>query len=150
MTSERQARPINILLVEDSPTDAMMTREALTDARLANRLDHVENGVEAMTFLRGEGAYRAAARPDLVLLDWKLPRMSGEEVLSEIRNDPALTALPVIILSTSKAEEDVLRSYNLHANCFITKPVEYEAFDKVVRSIKDFWFSIVTLPQAQA
>lgn len=147
MNDLQRARPINILLVEDSPTDAMMTREALIDGRLLNNLSHVENGVEAMAYLRGEGPWAGAPRPDLVLLDWNLPRMSGEEVLQAIREDPALTSLPVVVLSTSKAEEDVLRSYVLHANCFITKPVEFAAFDGVVHSIREFWFSIATLPK---
>jgi CheY-like chemotaxis protein len=149
MSYPSRATPIEILLIEDSPTDAMITQEAFADSKIHNALHLVENGVEAMAFLRREGPYAGAPRPDLVLLDWKLPRKSGEEVLQEIRNDPALTTLPVVILSTSKAEEDVLKSYNLHANCFITKPVEFDAFVEVVRSIRKFWFSIVTLPPAE-
>ncbi|MFN7950218.1 MAG: response regulator [bacterium] len=144
----KRGRPIEILLVEDSPSDALITREALAESRVLNSLHQVDNGVEAMRYLRREGDYANAPRPDLVLLDWKLPRMSGEEVLAAIRQDPALTDLPIVVLSTSKAEEDVLTSYGLHANCFITKPVEFGRFVEVIRSVGDFWFSIVTLPGA--
>lgn len=141
------ARPIEILLVEDSPSDALMTREALAESRVLNQLHEVTNGADALAYLRRSGRFAGATRPDLVLLDWKLPGLSGEEVLAEIRRDPELTDVPVVVLSTSKAEEDVLRSYGLHANCFITKPIEFERFVEVVRSIGDFWFSIVTLPR---
>lgn len=140
-------RPIEILLVEDSPSDALMTREAPAESRVLNTVHEVANGRAALAFLRRTGEFAAAARPDLVLLDWKLPGMSGEELLAEIRADAELTDLPVVVLSTSKAEEDVLRSYGLHANCFITKPIEFERFVEVVRSVGDFWFSIVTLPR---
>ncbi len=143
----QHARPIEILLVEDSPSDALITREALAESRVLNALHQVDNGVEAMRYLRREGPYGSASRPDLVLLDWKLPRMSGEEVLAAIRKDPTLTDLPVVVLSTSQAEEDVARSYGLHGNCFITKPVEFDRFVEVIRSVGDFWFSIVTLPE---
>ncbi len=149
MSKPPRSKAIEILLIEDSPTDAMMTQEAFADSKIHNVLHLVENGVEAMAFLRREGGYAAAPRPDLILLDWKLPKKSGEEVLQEIREDPALTTIPVVILSTSKAEEDVLKSYNLHANCFITKPVEFDTFVEVVHSIREFWFSIVTLPSGE-
>jgi len=142
-----RTRPIEILLVEDSPSDALMTREALAESRVLNQLHSVDSGHEALAFLRRSGRFADAPRPDLVLLDWKLPGMSGDELLAEIRRDPELTDLPVVVLSTSKAEEDVLRSYGLHANCFITKPIEFERFVEVVRSIGDFWFTIVTLPR---
>ena len=140
-------RPIEILLVEDSPSDALMTREALAELRLLNDLHEVDNGADALAYLRRTGRFAAVARPDLMLLDWKLPGMSGEEVLAEIRRDPDLTDLPVVVLSTSRAEEDVLRSYGLHANCYITKPIEFERFVEVIRTVGDFWFSIVTLPR---
>ena len=141
-------RPIEILLVEDSPSDALMTREALAESRVLNELHVVDNGPDALDYLRRVGRFTGATFPALVLLDWKLPGMSGEELLAEIRRDATLTDLPVVVLSTSKAEEDVLRSYGLHANCFITKPVEFGRFVEVIRSVGDFWFSIVTLPGA--
>jgi CheY-like chemotaxis protein len=147
MTPEpARARPIEILLVEDSPTDALLTREALEQSKLLNNVHEVDNGVDALAFLRREGRYAGMPRPDLVLLDWNLPRKGGSEVLEEAKRDPQLRAIPIVVLSTSKAEEDVLRSYSLYANCFVTKPVDFNSFAQVVRSIREFWFSIVTLP----
>ncbi|PTB20566.1 response regulator [Trinickia symbiotica] len=137
---------VDILLVEDSPSDAMMTREALLEYRVLNPLHVVEDGVAAMRYLKQRGPDGSARRPGLIILDLNLPKMSGREVLQELKRDPALSDIPVVVLTTSKAEEDVLRSYGLHANCYITKPVDFEKFTEVVRSISDFWFSVVTLP----
>lgn len=146
MTHPLRERPIEILLVEDSPSDAQLAIEALQSAKIANRLSHVEDGVEALEFLRREGKYRQAPRPDLILLDLNLPRKDGREVLEELKDDPQLKRIPVVVLTTSRAEQDVLRSYALHANCYITKPVDFEKFLEVVRSIESFWLFIVTLP----
>lgn len=137
---------IQILLVEDSPADQRLTREALRDAKIANDLHVVGDGEAAMAFLRQEGAYADRPRPDLVVLDLNLPRKDGREVLAELKQDPALQTIPVIVLTTSKAEADVLRSYELAVNCYITKPIDFDEFIKVVRSIECFWLSIVTLP----
>jgi two-component system, chemotaxis family, response regulator Rcp1 len=138
--------PIEILLVEDSPADVDLTREALEDARVHNNLNVVNDGVEALAFLRREGAYAAAPRPDLILLDLNLPKKDGREVLAEIKTDPVLRRIPVVILTTSQAEQDILKSYDLHANCYISKPVDLDAFVEVVRSIEGFWLAIVRLP----
>jgi CheY-like chemotaxis protein len=138
--------PIEILLVEDTVGDARLTREAFRDGKLPNTLHHVEDGVEAMAFLRRQGAYQAAPRPDLVLLDLNLPRKDGREVLAELKQDPHLQRIPVVVLTTSSAEEDILKAYGLHANCFITKPVQFDQFLTVVRSIEEFWLTIVRLP----
>ena len=140
--------PIEILLVEDSPTDALLTREALEYSKALNTIHHVEDGVEALAFLRREGRYSGMSRPGLILLDLNLPKKSGLEVLAEIKADPGLKSIPVAVLTTSKAEQDVVRSYGLYANCFVTKPVDFGQFIEVVRSINDFWFSVVTLPRA--
>lgn len=137
---------IEILLVEDSPTDAMLTREALEFARVNNVLHHVTDGELAMQFLRREGKYADVVRPGLILLDLNLPRLGGREVLSQIKADPRLCTIPVVVLTTSKSEEDIVASYGLHANCFVSKPVDFDKFSEVVRSINDFWFSVVTLP----
>lgn len=137
---------VDILLVEDSPTDAMMTREALQEHRVLNAVRVVEDGVAAMQYLRQQGPYGSAPRPGLIILDLNLPKMSGREVLLELKRDPALCDIPVVVLTTSKAQEDVARSYGLHANCYITKPVDFDKFTDVVRGISDFWFSVVTLP----
>lgn len=137
---------IEILLVEDSPTDVLITREALDEAKLVNKIHVAEDGVEALAFLRQEENYADAPRPDLILLDLNLPRKNGYEVLQEIKADPQLQTIPVVVLTTSRAEEDVLRSYHSHANCYITKPVEFDSFVKAVQSISHFWFTIVTLP----
>jgi two-component system, chemotaxis family, response regulator Rcp1 len=140
-------QPIEILMVEDSPTDVLLAREALRHAKVLNHLHVVEDGVEAMAFLRREGPFADAPRPDLILLDFNLPRKDGREVLGEIKGDQDLQLIPVVVLTTSKAEEDVLRSYRLHANCFISKPVEFSSFATIIQSIENFWFSVVTLPR---
>ena len=140
-------RPIAILMVEDSPSDAQLTVEALHAAKIANRLSHVEDGVEAMRFLRRQGPYADAPRPDLILLDLNLPRMDGREVLDELKRDLNLKVIPVVVLTTSRSEQDVLRSYQLHANCYITKPVDFTKFMEVVKAIEQFWLTIVTLPK---
>jgi CheY-like chemotaxis protein len=144
--SEGIGRPIEILLVEDSPGDVRLTREALTDAKVRNNLTVCVDGVEALACLRGEGEWKGARRPDLILLDLNLPKKDGREVLAEIKEDPDLRRIPVVVLTTSKADEDILRSYNLHANCYISKPVDLDQFITVVRSIEDFWLTIVKLP----
>ena len=139
-------RPINILLVEDSPTDVLITREALENAKVINTLQVAEDGVEALAILRREGRYATAPRPDLILLDLNLPRKDGREVLHDIKNDDQLKMIPVVVLTTSKAEEDVLKAYGQHANCYITKPVDFLEFASVIKSIERFWFAVVTLP----
>jgi CheY-like chemotaxis protein len=139
-------RPIEILLVEDSPTDALLTREAFNTSKVLNKLHVVDNGVDAIAFLRREAPYTGERRPDLILLDLNLPKMDGREVLGEIKADQDLRIIPVVVLTSSEAEEDVLKSYNLHANSYITKPVEFEKLVKVVRIIREFWFTVVTLP----
>jgi chemotaxis family two-component system response regulator Rcp1 len=141
-------KPIEILLVEDNPGDARLTREALSMSKIHNNLHHAKDGEEAIRFLRREGAFAEAPRPDLILLDLNLPKRDGREVLEDIKRDPHLMHVPVVILTSSQAEEDILRAYRLHANCFITKPVDLEQFIKVVRSIEQFWFTIVKLPEA--
>lgn len=139
-------RAIEILLVEDNLGDARLTQEALREARVSNHLSLVRDGVEALAFLRREGGYASAPRPDLILLDLNLPRKDGREVLSEIKSDERLQRIPVVVLTVSQSDEDILRAYNLNANCYITKPVDLEQFIKVVRSIEDFWLAIVKLP----
>lgn len=139
-------RPIEILLVEDNPGDVDLTIEAMSEARVYNTLHVAWDGVEAMAFLRQEGAFADAPRPDLILLDLNLPRKGGLEVLAEVKQDPDLCRIPVVVLTTSAADEDVVYTYNLHANCFITKPVDLEQFLNVVRAVNDFWLSIVKLP----
>lgn len=141
-----QIKPIDILLVEDSPADVDLTREALSDAKVFNELHVVDDGVQALAFLHREGAYADAPRPDLILLDLNLPKKDGREVLAEIKQDPSLRRIPVVILTTSEAEQDILKSYDLHANCYITKPVDLEQFVTVVQSIENFWLMIVKLP----
>ncbi len=141
------ARPIEILLVEDSEPDVRLTKEAFRDAKVRNRIWAVEDGVEALDFLHRRGAHADVPRPDLILLDLNLPRKDGREVLREIKTDGSLKRIPVVILTTSKNEEDVLKTYNLHANCYITKPVEFNRFIEVVKSIKEFWFTVVTLSE---
>jgi CheY-like chemotaxis protein len=140
------ARPIEILLVEDSPADVRLTVEALRDAKVRNHLHVVGDGEEALEFLRGHGRHASAVRPDLILLDLNLPRKSGREVLEEVKNDPELRRIPVVVITTSQAEEDIVKSYDLHANCYIQKPVDLDQFVTVVRSIEDFWLTIVKLP----
>ncbi len=142
----RLTRPIQILLVEDSPTDALLTIEAFADSGFASVIHRVDNGVQALAYLRREPPYTEGPRPDLVLLDWNLPRKSGREVLEEIKTDPGLMSIPILVLSTSRSETDVSSSYRLHANCYIAKPVDYVRFTDVVRSVREFWFKIAMLP----
>lgn len=137
---------VSVLLVDDDPGDVMLVREAFADNKVGNGLSVVSDGVEAMEFLRREGSYADAPRPDLMLLDLNLPRKNGREVLAEIKSDPALTTIPVVVLTTSEAEEDVLRSYQLHANAFITKPVDFERFSTIVHQIDEFFVGVVKLP----
>jgi len=146
MATQQYGKPIEILLVEDSPGDTRLAVEALKESKIRNTLHVVEDGVKAMDFLYKKGKYSNSPRPDLILLDLNLPRKDGREVLTEIKSDPDLKRIPVVILTISKAEEDVLKSYNLHANCFITKPLDLNQFVKVVKSIEDFWLTIVKLP----
>jgi len=138
--------PIEILLVEDSAGDIRLTREALKEAKVCNRLHVAEDGVKAMEFLRRKGPYAHSPCPDLVLLDLNLPKKDGREVLAEIKADPALRRIPVVVLTTSRADEDILRAYDLYANCYITKPIDFKQFMIVVRSIEDFWLTVVRLP----
>jgi two-component system, chemotaxis family, response regulator Rcp1 len=142
-------RLIEILMVEDSPSDADLTIEALREAKVANHLNIVEDGVQAMNFLRRRNPYSQAPRPDLILLDLNLPRKDGREVLAELKADPNLRTIPVVVLTMSRAEEDVLRAYQLQANCYITKPVDFLQFLDVVRSIESFWLAVVTLPRSE-
>jgi two-component system, chemotaxis family, response regulator Rcp1 len=142
----RVSPPIEILLVEDSPGDVRLTREALVEGKVRNNLHVVENGVEALRFLRREDEYADAVRPDLILLDLNLPKMDGRQVLEKIKADLELRTIPVVILTSSEAEEDICRAYDLHANCYVTKPVDLEQFITVVKSIEMFWFTIVKLP----
>jgi CheY-like chemotaxis protein len=137
---------ISVLLVEDDPGDVMLIREAFAENKVGNVLSVVSDGVEAMKFVRGEGEYATLERPDLVLLDLNLPRKSGAEVLAEIKGDPRLSTIPVVVLTTSQAEEDVLRSYEMHANAYVTKPVDFERFGEIVRQIDEFFVGIVKLP----
>lgn len=139
-------RPIKILLVEDNPGDVRLILETLKENKLRNNLDVVEDGVEALAFLGREGKYADAPRPDLILLDLNLPKKDGREVLAEIKADENLRRIPVVILTTSKAEEDILKAYDLNANCYVTKPVDLDQFIKVVKSIEEFWLTIVKLP----
>ncbi|MBD0386277.1 MAG: response regulator [Nostoc sp. C3-bin3] len=138
--------PIEVLLVEDNPGDAQLTRIALEESKISIHLNVVEDGVEAMAFLRKQEKYVKAAHPDIVLLDLNLPRKDGREVLAEIKADEKLRRIPVVVLTTSQAEEDILKAYNLCANCYITKPVDFDQFVKIVQSIENFWFAIVKLP----
>jgi two-component system, chemotaxis family, response regulator Rcp1 len=139
-------QPIEILMVEDNPGDVRLTREALKDAKVANVLNVVEDGVAALDYLHRRGEYAHVRRPDLILLDLNLPKKNGREVLEELKEHPTLKTIPVVILTTSRAEEDVLRAYSLHANCYIMKPVDFTQFASIVRSIEHFWLSVVMLP----
>ncbi|MBI5385427.1 MAG: response regulator [Verrucomicrobia bacterium] len=139
-------RAIEILLVEDSPSDTELTLEALKEAKVSNHLNIVEDGVLAMEFLRRQGQFATAPRPDLIMLDLNLPRKSGREVLAELKADPSLRAIPVVVLTTSRAEQDILHVYNLNGNCYISKPVDFRQFLEVVKSIQHFWLTVVTLP----
>ena len=144
--SPDEIRAIDVLLVEDDPGDVLMTQEAFEHHKVANRLMVVNDGVAAMEFLRRQGEYADAPRPDLILLDLNLPRMDGREVLAELKEDAALRSIPVVVLTTSEAEDDVMRSYSLHANAYVTKPVDFERFIEVVRQIDEFFVSVVRLP----
>ena len=146
MNSASAGRPIQILLAEDNPDDIELTVEALKDSRVRNRLIVVKDGEEAISYLQGKGKYQHAVRPDLILLDLNMPKKNGRDVLREIKNDPRLKRIPVVILTTSQAEEDIAHTYDLHANCYITKPVDFNQFLKVVKSIEDFWLTVVKLP----
>jgi len=146
MNYESTPKPIDILLVEDNEADVRLTQEVLTDSKVRNNLSVANNGQEALDCLRRQGKFRDSDRPDLILLDLNLPIKDGREVLAEIKEDSSFKRIPVVILTTSKAEEDILKTYNLHANCYITKPVDLEQFVTVVRYIEDFWLAIVKLP----
>ena len=139
-------KPVEMLLVEDNPGDARLAMEALKDAKVNNNLNWVKDGVEAMTFLRRQGEYTDAPRPDVILLDLNLPKKDGREVLADIKGDDDLRRIPVVILTVSSAEEDIMKTYNLHANCYIQKPLDLGQFIEVVKSIENFWLSIVKLP----
>jgi two-component system, chemotaxis family, response regulator Rcp1 len=143
-------RPIEILLVEDSPGDVELTKEALSDAKVRNRLHVADDGAKAIDFLHRRGEYGDAPRPDLILLDLNLPRKDGRQVLAEIKADAALADIPVVVLTTSEADDDILHAYQLHANCYITKPVDFQQFLKVVKAIEDFWLTVVKLPDNQS
>ncbi|MBN1674502.1 MAG: response regulator [Kiritimatiellae bacterium] len=148
MTEHDAGRPVEILLVEDNPGDVRLTREALKESKVLNNLVVAEDGEEALAVLRRKGQYAGAARPDIIFLDLNLPKKDGRQVLAEIKGDERLRRIPVVILTTSKAEEDILRTYDLHANCYITKPIDMEQFIKVVKATENFWFTIVKLPSA--
>ncbi len=139
-------KTIDILLVEDNPGDVRLTREALKDSKVRNNMFVVEDGVEAMEFLRQQGKFAKVPRPDLILLDLNLPRMNGREVLAQVKADEILKRIPVVVLTVSKSEEDILKAYDLHANCYITKPIDFEQFMKITKSIEEFWLTIVRLP----
>lgn len=140
------SKPLDILLVEDNPADVRLTREAFREGKILNNLVVAKDGVEAMDFLHRRGKYAGAARPDLILLDLNLPRKDGREVLAEVKSDSSLMRIPVVVLTTSRAEIDIVKSYNLHANCYIVKPVDLDQFISVVKSIDHFWLTAVTLP----
>lgn len=146
MLEATATKPVDILLVEDNPGDVDLARDALEDGKINNRLHVVTDGEAAMAFLRKQAQYRQAPRPDLILLDLNLPKKDGIEVLAEIKGDDSLKRIPVVILTTSQAEEDILKSYNLHANCYLTKPLHVGQFFSLVKSIESFWLSIVVLP----
>ena len=149
MHKDEMAPPIEILLVEDNPGDVRLTQEALKEGKVYSNLHWAKDGVEALEFLQREGKHADAPRPDIILLDLNLPKKDGREVLAVIKNDDRLKHIPVVVLTTSKAEEDVLKSYELHANCYVTKPVDLEKFIVVVQSIDRFWLTVVTLPPAK-
>ena len=146
MPGVTNAHSVDILLIEDNAGDVRLTQEALREGRYASRLHVARDGVEALAFLRGEGGFAAAPRPDLIFLDLNLPRRSGHEVLAEIKQDAALKTIPVVVLTSSEADEDIHSSYALHANCYITKPVDFDRFISIVRAIEDFWLTLVRLP----
>ena len=140
-------RAIDILLVEDNPGDVRLTQETLTHSKMHNNVIVVSNGEQALEYLYRRGEYRDAVRPDLILLDLNLPKKGGHEVLAQVKEDPELKHIPIVILTSSKAEEDILKTYNLHANCYVTKPLDLEQFSTVVNAIESFWLSIVKLPK---
>ncbi|MGI9533990.1 MAG: response regulator [Thermodesulfobacteriota bacterium] len=144
---EKSAQPIEILIVEDNPGDARLAVEALTEGKIANKISIVEDGVEAISFLRRENGYSDAPRPDLILLDLNLPKMNGKDVLAIIKKDLELKRIPVVILTTSDADQDIFATYELHANCYITKPVDFDQFINVIQSVENFWLSVVILPK---
>ncbi len=146
MNAQRALRPIEVLMVEDNPGDVRLTREALRGGKIWNEIHVVMDGVAALDFLYRKPPYERAPRPDLVLLDLNLPKKDGREVLAAIKGDPNLKAIPVVILTTSQAEEDVIRAYNLNCNCYVTKPVDFDQFTRIVQTIEQFWLSVVTLP----
>ncbi len=146
MNVRNKFKAVEILLIEDNPGDVRLTIEALKESKIINNLQVVEDGIEALSYLKKEGIYKDKPRPDLIILDLNLPKKDGREVLAEIKSDDYLKQIPIVILTTSEAEEDIIKSYELHANCYITKPVNMEQFVKVVKSVGDFWFSIVILP----
>lgn len=146
MIDRKHGEPIIILLVEDNPADARLVKEAMKEVKINNTLYHVPDGVEAMAFLRSQGGYAKMPRPDLILLDLNMPRKDGRQTLKEIKDDPELKRIPVVVLTVSDAEEDIIKSYDLHANCYVTKPLNLEEFSKVVAGIENFWFEIVKLP----
>ena len=146
MSLEIPHKPIEILLVEDSPTDVLMTKAAFESAKLLHHLHVVEDGEKALAFLRREGMYANAPCPALILLDLNLPRKDGREVLAAVKADDRLKVIPVVVLTTSQAEEDILKAYGVHANCYITKPIDFGGFAEVIQSVEHFWFSVVTLP----
>ncbi len=146
MDMATDCRPADFLLVEDNPGDVRLTQEALKNHKVQNNLHVVTDGEEAIAYLRKQGKYKDAPRPDIILLDLNLPKRDGREVLQEIKSDPLLKAIPVVIITSSEAEQDIVKSYNLNANCYVTKPVNLDQFIKVVQSINDFWLSIVKLP----
>ena len=146
MSDGPRCGPIEILLVEDNPGDVRLTIEALKEGKVANEINVAADGIEALAFLRREGKYKNAPKPDLILLDLNLPKKNGREVLAEIKMNPHLKCIPVVVLTSSQAETDIVTTYNLHANCYITKPVDFDQFIKVVKSIENFWFKVVKLP----
>lgn len=148
MNHMADTKPIDILLVEDSPGDARLTAEALKDSKVLNHVHFARDGVEALNFLHRKGEHSTAPRPDIILLDLNMPKMDGREVLAEMKDDPALKSIPVVVLTTSDAEQDILKSYELHANCYITKPVDFDKFMSIVTRIENFWLTIVKLPSA--
>jgi CheY-like chemotaxis protein len=141
-----ETRPVDILLVEDNPGDVRLTKEALKDAKVLNEIYVARDGVEAMQFVHREGSFANAPMPDIILLDLNLPRKDGREVLAEIKKDPKLQHIPVVVLTTSKADEDIIKTYNLHANAYITKPVDLNRFVEIMHALEQFWFTIVKLP----
>jgi chemotaxis family two-component system response regulator Rcp1 len=146
MDSQKISKPAEILLVEDNPGDVRLTQECFKESKISNNLSVVMDGQEAIDFLQQKGKFANAPRPDLILLDLNLPRKDGREVLAEIKADPDLRKIPVVVLTISKAEQDVLKTYDMHANCFITKPIDLDQFAVIVKSIEDFWLTIVRLP----